>query len=519
MHETFRMNSIAMRLLIVVLFAALTVASFAFSVYLILIAKNIYVVALGFIFVVLSLIAGVYNTITAGSYYRSYFYGKHLEKIKAKLRPMHEYPTVAVIMPTYKEDLAVVEKNMRSMKTLRYESKKIKFYLHDDSKDPLVKKRKRELCNELGFTYITRAENKDFKAGALNNSVAHSEGEFIAIFDADERLIDRNFLLELLPYFQDGSVSFVQSEKAYEMNSLFSEGVDLFNTLFFKFVQPARALHDTAIFAGSCGIVRRSALEDIGGFPKYVTEDAFFSFEADMHGYKSVYVPKIYALGKELSFSELESQQWRYNYGGTQFLFYFLRCLREGKCKDIPLISKVDYFAYGFGMNYLSTFLIIFTLVALLTVFTTAQLSYTSFAQAVNVPFTVVGIEVVGLSSFLLSIIVPVVLTKTYFNSFSKGIMLSLLNVSLAFTRLKGALSALSSLSGLNGWFKGTAINSTSARWFAALRTSAAELTFSGIFLLGGIGAAIAANMSGSLWLLWYGILYTSTFFFYYKYG
>jgi cellulose synthase (UDP-forming) len=89
-------------------------------------------------------------------------------------------------------------------------------------------------------------------------------------------------------------------------------------------VQPSRALNNTAIFAGSCGLIRRSALDKIGGFPEYIIEDTFFSFESDMHNYTSIYIPKVYAYGKPITtFTELVKQQWRYNYGDTQFMMYY----------------------------------------------------------------------------------------------------------------------------------------------------------------------------------------------------
>ena len=43
------------------------------------------------------------------------------------------------------------------------------------------------------------------------------------------------------------------------MEIFLSDSINLFDAFFFKFIQPARAFNNTAIFSGSCGIIRRSA--------------------------------------------------------------------------------------------------------------------------------------------------------------------------------------------------------------------------------------------------------------------
>ena len=238
-----------------------------------------------------------------------------------------------------------------------------------------------------------------------------------------------------------------------------------------------------------------------------------------MHNFKSVYVPKAYALGKPLTFSELASQQWRYNYGDTQFLFYFIRRIRADKEHRASLFSKVDYLAHGFGLNYLSAILILFTVVSLLTVFSAAPFAYSSTTQFLHASSTAVNLEILGVASFLLSLIVPVALTKAYFGSFSEGFMLFFLNFALSFVRMRGAISAMLSASSLKGWFKGSIIEDRSRRTLAALRAAGTELAFSLVLLFGSATALLLSNISGALWMLWYSALYTSTFFFFLRYG
>ncbi|MGI0134529.1 MAG: glycosyltransferase, partial [Candidatus Micrarchaeaceae archaeon] len=343
---------LAGRLLTVTLFSILSIAGIAFSIYLFLISKSLYMYGLSTAFTALSLFAGFFNIYASIWYYRSYLYDSYLAKIKAKLKPLRRMPTVAVAIPVYNEEPEMVQRNVKSLLKLNYPKAKLKFYLLDDSTDTGIANALAGIAKKLGVVYLHRTERKGFKAGALNNLMKHMKEEFIAIFDSDEYLTNRNFLFDTLPYFQDSGISYIQTEKRYARGSFFSDSIDIFDAFFFKFIQPARALNNTAVFAGSCGVIRSSALEKIGGFPEFVIEDTFFSFESDMHGFKSLFVPVVYAIGRPImSFTELVKQQWRYNYGDTQFISYFLK--RNGLSKKSPF-TRMDYWTHGLGLNYIS---------------------------------------------------------------------------------------------------------------------------------------------------------------------
>ena len=301
------------RLLIMAFFVVLSAVGIAFSLLLLLTAQTLYVGLLAVCFAALSLMSGFLNLVSANFYYKSYFYDGYLAGVKRDLRPVRSYPTVAVAMPVYNEDPAMVERNLRRLKELDYAKGKVRYYVLDDSTDPSVRKAIERASAALGAAYIHRPNRKGYKAGALNNLLLHSTEEFLAVFDSDEYLSDTHFLKDLVPYFQDERVAFVQTEKRYAKGTFFSDSVDLFDAIFFKFIQTSRALNGTAIFAGSCGMIRRSALDEIGGFPEYVTEDTFFSFESDMNSFRSVYLPKVYALGRPSS----RSLSWPSSSGAT----------------------------------------------------------------------------------------------------------------------------------------------------------------------------------------------------------
>ncbi len=507
----------------VALFLILTISSAVFSIYLLYLAgyaHSVSITALAVVFLMLSILSGFFNIFTAYSYYRSQLYSRYLRSIQRTLKPLAKFPSVAIVMPVYNEDPATVKKNIVRLKEMDYPKEKMHIYLLDDSTKVKTAEELRAFSKANGIEYMHRKSRSGYKAGALNNFIKTAKEEYLAIFDYDEYLTDVSFLKELLPYFAIKNLSYVQTEKSYSKGTFFSETINLFDAFFFNFVQPSRALNNTAIFAGSCGIINVNAIKKIGGFPEYVIEDTFFSFESDIHKYKSLYVPKIYALGKPIkTFTELARQQWRYNYGDTQFLHYFFKKRASNKSVKLSALQNIDYLTHGSGMNYISVVLVLFTLVSVLIVFATATapltaLNMTLLFKSSSIPAT---IEALGIMAFIVSLIAPVLLIKLQFKSIRKGIMVLFLNFALAITRTKAAIAALMPNTPSSLWVRGFVSNGT--RVTNALKSSFSEITFASILFMLSIFAMFINNFSGAIWLFWYSILYFSTFAFFYKYG
>lgn len=504
------------RLLTVILFLTLSVLGIAFSVYLFTLAHTAYMFVLATSFMILSIISSFFNLYVANWYYKSYFYDAYITGITSRLKPLKSYPKVAVAVPIYNEDPAMVDHNLGEITKMDYPKDRMHIYVLDDSTEPSIRAALFKIAAKYGARYIHRDDRKGFKAGALNNLLKHSNDEYLAVFDSDEKLVDKGFLKDLLPYFSDKRLSYIQTEKRYSKFSFFSDSVDIFDAFFFKFIQPARALNNTAVFAGSCGVIRRSALDKVGGFPEYVIEDTFFSFESDMHDYKSLYVPKIYALGRPVkTFTELMKQQWRYNYGDTQFIGYFFR--RNGLTRKNPL-SSMDYITHGFGLNYLSYILILFTLVSIGIVFSAVPFSHINFGNILSPTNMPLYIEFLGFFAFTLSLLTPVLLTMIYFGTWRKGVMVFLLNYALAFVRAKAAVATVLDMNPGAKWnrLSAPARSKGIPAWLANTKMETAFATL--MFVLAGF-ALSRSIFAGGAWLMWYGVLYMLTLLFLSKYG
>jgi hypothetical protein len=126
--------------------------------------------------------------------------------------------------------------------------------------------------------------------------------------------------------------------------------------------------------------------------------------------------------------------------------------------------------------------------------------------------------ELLGLFAFLLSMFAPAILTKIYFKSFRKGVMVFLLNYALAFVRAKAALSAIFGRGGKLDW-KGPGKGNKNSSILSVIDKTKVEVGFVVILVALGIVALMRANISGGVWLLWYGGMYSLTPLFFFKYG
>ena len=239
--------------------------------------------------------------------------------------PQHR-PPVAVQVPAYNEPLEVVEKTLRSLAGLRYDRLLVQV-VDNNTKDEAVWRPLEALCRELGprFQFMHLENWPGYKAGALNEATRRlpPEYEVIGIVDADY-VVDPDFVESLVGQFADPKVAFVQSSQNYRdwQDDAYLRGLFYSYRYFFDVSMPSRAQRNAIIFAGTMGLIRRSALEEIGGWnPDCVTEDAEASLRILGRGYSGIYDQSAYGAGlMPLSFDGLKKQRFRWALGGIQML-------------------------------------------------------------------------------------------------------------------------------------------------------------------------------------------------------
>jgi cellulose synthase/poly-beta-1,6-N-acetylglucosamine synthase-like glycosyltransferase len=145
----------------------------------------------------------------------------------------------------------------------------------------------------------------------------------IATVDADYQ-IEPNFLRETVPAFVDPEVAFLQMPqdyRDYDTNSYFKAIYQGYK-LFFEVTMAVRNEHNAIILGGTMSVIRRSVLQEIGGWDEWcITEDAEASLRILKRGYKGYFYNRTFGRGlMPLSFEGLKKQRFRWCFGGVQLL-------------------------------------------------------------------------------------------------------------------------------------------------------------------------------------------------------
>jgi cellulose synthase (UDP-forming) len=250
--------------------------------------------------------------------------------------------TVDVFITCYDEPLEVLRRTAIGARAISYPHRT---YLLDDGKRDEVK----AMTEELGIGYIRRVGNANAKAGNLNYALTVTHGEFILQLDADHVPLP-NILHRLLGYFNDPEVALVQSPQDFYNTDSFThivndEGRRLWeeNRIFYSLIQPGRDNYNASFFCGSCGVLRRSAVAEIGGFAtQTIIEDMETTIELHRRGWKTVYHSETLAYGlAPHTAGAYHVQRLRWGQGAMQVL----RKMKPLTLPGLTLGQRVNYFA------------------------------------------------------------------------------------------------------------------------------------------------------------------------------
>lgn len=244
-----------------------------------------------------------------------------------RIKPVPGYrPMVSLHVPAYNEPPEVVGATLHSLARLDYTNYEV---LVIDNNTPGEENwtKIRNLCKALGpkFRFVHLDKWPGYKSGALNFALAHTapEAEIIGSIDADY-IVQPDFLRELVPAFADPKIGFVQAPQDYRdhQRDRFAESAYHGYKYFFEVSMPVRNEHNAIIFCGTMGLIRKSALQEIGGWDEWcITEDAEASLRILKVGYHSLYVKRSFGRGlMPYTFEGLKKQRFRWCFGGIQIL-------------------------------------------------------------------------------------------------------------------------------------------------------------------------------------------------------
>ncbi|MCO8164220.1 UDP-forming cellulose synthase catalytic subunit [Pseudomonas sp. 21LCFQ010] len=232
------------------------------------------------------------------------------------------WPVVDLFIPTYNEALSIVKLTIFAAQAIDWPRDKLRVHVLDDGR----REDFRQFCAQVGVNYITRDNNRHAKAGNLNEALKVTDGEYVAIFDADH-VPTRSFLQLCMGWFlKDPKLAMLQTPHFFFSPDPFEKNLNTFRAvpnegeLFYGLVQDGNDLWNAAFFCGSCAIIRRKPLEQIGGVAvETVTEDAHTALKLSRAGYNTAYlaIPQAAGLATE-SLSRHISQRIRWARGMAQ---------------------------------------------------------------------------------------------------------------------------------------------------------------------------------------------------------
>ena len=204
-----------------------------------------------------------------------------------------EWPHVDVLIPTYNEPLDVVRYTTLGALNLDWPADKLHVYILDDGR----RKEFEQFAFEAGCGYRIRPDNFHAKAGNINTALKSMTSPYVAIFDCDH-VPTRSFLQMTIGWMlRDSNLAMLQTPHHFYSPDPFERNLGQFRVipnegeLFYGIVQDGNDFWNATFFCGSCAVLRRTALDEIGGIAvETVTEDAHTSLRMQMNGWGTAYI-------------------------------------------------------------------------------------------------------------------------------------------------------------------------------------------------------------------------------------
>jgi cellulose synthase (UDP-forming) len=248
------------------------------------------------------LIAILYTLLSIVILFRSVDRSAEADIAARKCAQHDDYPAVDVFICSYDEPLEVLERSILSALALDYP--RFTVWVLDDTRRAWL----RDYCASVGARHLERDNNRDAKAGNLNNGLVATAGvtnaPIILVLDADFAP-RRDFLKRTVGLLMTSpDCAIVQTPQFYYnpdpiQHNLFSAQSWIDDQrFFFDVFQPAKDAWGCAFCVGTSFIVRRDRLVEIGGFPsEAISEDINLTYTMLRHGHRTAWLNEPLSFG------------------------------------------------------------------------------------------------------------------------------------------------------------------------------------------------------------------------------
>jgi cellulose synthase (UDP-forming) len=210
------------------------------------------------------------------------------------------WPHVDILIPTYNEPLSLVRYTALAANAIDYPPEKLHVYILDDG----TRQEFKDFAHQAGVGYVTRLKHNHAKAGNINHALTTMSSPYVAIFDCDH-VPTRSFLQMTLGWMiVDPRLAMLQTPHHFYSPDPFQRNLMRYKTipseaeLFYGIIQDGNDFWNATFFCGSCALIRRTALDEVGGIAtETVTEDAHTSLRMQKRGYGTAYINVAQAAG------------------------------------------------------------------------------------------------------------------------------------------------------------------------------------------------------------------------------
>ncbi len=283
------------------------------------------------------------------------YYKNRRNEAKSHLPPAHfnesELPFVTIQLPIYNEQF-VIDRLIDACCRLNYPRDRFEIQLLDDSTDETKEVAAnivaRYASGAAGLApqpihYLHRTNRNGFKAGALEQGLKVSQGELVAIFDADF-VPPPEWIMQVVHHFAEPGVGMVQTRWTHlNRNYSFLTQVEAI-LLDGHFVLEHGGRSRAGVyfnFNGTAGMWRRQAIDEAGGWQHdTLTEDTDLSYRAQLKGWKFKYLQDVECPAElPIEMTAFKTQQARWAKGLIQV---GKKILPQVMRSDAPFHNKLE---------------------------------------------------------------------------------------------------------------------------------------------------------------------------------
>jgi cellulose synthase/poly-beta-1,6-N-acetylglucosamine synthase-like glycosyltransferase len=323
----------------------------------------------------------------------------------ATQQPTGELPKYSFIVPTKNEE-SVIRRCLDGILNIDYPKDKIQVIVVDgNSIDKTIK-----ICSEFEQKYpdtfkVISEQNTNGKPAALNLAMSYTNGEIIAVFDADS-LPEKDVLSKVTSYFTDKSIQAVQGRTTSinEKSSVLTRVIAMEEKAWFQMLLSGREKLQLFVpLTGTCQFIRRNVLEELGGWDENsLTEDVEFALRLIEKNHRIKYAPDVVS-GQETpsALRSLVKQRVRWYRGYMETALKYGRLLDHVNKRNIDaeislggpfmmvisLLSYINWFIVAIFLTQSTPILDFTGLVIVLTAFSLFSIGIATTASEKPIKF------------------------------------------------------------------------------------------------------------------------------------